>query len=206
MSAKVVDKKEKKDLIMEAALTVFSQQGFSRTTISAIAKKAGIGKGTIYEYFATKEEIIHNSFQFFMRHLELDFQKVLVTDMPALDKLKAIMDGFTHFLDAHTFEMMELMFQFWSEGIRYKESKGMLYQDMNKFYKAYREIFADVIIQGMGDGSFRKDINPHHTSSMIVGALDGIMVQWVLDQENFNYKEVVKTISFTLLNGIELKN
>ncbi len=78
----------------------------------------------------------------------------------------------------------------------------MLSQEMNKFYQAYREIFADIIIEGMGDGSFRKNINPRSAASMIVGALDGLIVQWILDKDNFDFPDVVKTITDTLLNGI----
>jgi len=200
--AKVVDKKEKKDQIILAAIREFSKKGFARTTINDIAGAAGIGKGTVYEYFANKEEIINHSFQFFVRALELDFEEVLISDFPAVEKLKHILNSFAGVINSDSQEYIELMFDFWSEGIKDKDSRGMLSQEMNKFYQAYREIFADIIVEGMGDGSIRKNINPRSAASMIVGALDGLMVQWILDKENFDFPDVVKTISDTMLNGI----
>lgn len=202
MCAKVVDKKEKKEQILIAAMQVFAKKGFTKTTISDIANAVGIGKGTVYEYFSNKEEIINHSFNFFVHTLELDFQEVLIQDIPANEKLVLILDGFSHFLDSGATEHVELMFDFWSESIKNKESKGLMFQEMNKFYHSYREIFADIIIEGMGDGSFKKNVNPRSIASMIVGALDGVMVQWILDQDNIDFKDIVKTLTNTVLNGI----
>ena len=44
---------------MEAAVRLFSEIGFEKTSIEQLARAAGIGKGTIYSYFQTKTEIFH---------------------------------------------------------------------------------------------------------------------------------------------------
>lgn len=44
--------------IMNAALQLFSEQGYANTTIDAIANAADIGKGTFFNYFASKEHLI----------------------------------------------------------------------------------------------------------------------------------------------------
>jgi AcrR family transcriptional regulator len=44
---------------MEAAVRLFSEKGFEKTSIEQLALAAGIGKGTIYSYFQTKTEIFH---------------------------------------------------------------------------------------------------------------------------------------------------
>ncbi len=48
----------KKDQIRKAALAVFARRGFHGTTVAEIAQEAGIAKGTIYLYYASKEEIL----------------------------------------------------------------------------------------------------------------------------------------------------
>ncbi len=203
MCARVVDKKEKKVQIVEAAIREFARKGFSRTTINAIANAAGIGKGTIYEYFSNKEEIVHETFRFFMHSMEPDFQAILISKVTAKEKLRQILDGFSHSINSeYHIELMELLFEFWSEAIKDKGSKGVMFEEMIKFYQVYREIFADIIIEGMGDGSFRKDINPRSTAAMIVGALDGLMVQWILERETFDFQDVLKAVTMTVLNGI----
>lgn len=56
--------------ILAAAIALFSEHGFESPTIEQIAASAGIGKGTVYNYFATKEEILVA----FMVELEGKFQ------------------------------------------------------------------------------------------------------------------------------------
>ncbi|MBE2222185.1 MAG: TetR/AcrR family transcriptional regulator [Anaerolineae bacterium] len=48
----------RRNLIIDAAIEVISEQGFQRTTIKQIASKAGIADGTIYNYFKNKDGIL----------------------------------------------------------------------------------------------------------------------------------------------------
>ena len=59
------DAEARRAVILEAALRVFGQYGFRRTSMDDIAREAGIGKGTIYLSFASKEEV----FQALAEHL-----------------------------------------------------------------------------------------------------------------------------------------
>lgn len=45
--------------ILKAATEEFSQHGFEGTRVEAVAKRAGIGKSTVYEYYPSKEELLH---------------------------------------------------------------------------------------------------------------------------------------------------
>lgn len=51
-------REEKKNLIMDTALEQFSNQGFQATTITQIARHAGISKGLMYNYFKSKEDLL----------------------------------------------------------------------------------------------------------------------------------------------------
>jgi AcrR family transcriptional regulator len=51
-------REEKKTLIMDTALEHFAKEGFHSTTITHIAKHAGISKGLMYNYFSSKEELL----------------------------------------------------------------------------------------------------------------------------------------------------
>lgn len=51
-------RQEKKQLIMNTALELFANYGFANTSVSDIAKAAGIAKGLLYNYFQSKEELL----------------------------------------------------------------------------------------------------------------------------------------------------
>jgi AcrR family transcriptional regulator len=58
----------KRELIFEAVIDIVKKEGLhSGITVSNIADKAGIGKGTIYEYFNTKDEVIGESLRYFIK-------------------------------------------------------------------------------------------------------------------------------------------
>ncbi|MBE9530214.1 MAG: TetR/AcrR family transcriptional regulator, partial [Proteobacteria bacterium] len=62
-----MSKNEKKNQIIEAAAQIFAKNGFSGTIMAEIAHCAGIGKGTIYEYFKSKEELFFAVFEWYMK-------------------------------------------------------------------------------------------------------------------------------------------
>ena len=49
----------KKTAILDAALEMFSTEGFGGTRVESIAKKAGVSYGTVYHYYPTKEVLYH---------------------------------------------------------------------------------------------------------------------------------------------------
>ena len=51
-------REEKKKLIMQEALELFANEGYHSASISKIAKQAGISKGLMYNYFASKEDLL----------------------------------------------------------------------------------------------------------------------------------------------------
>ena len=70
---------DKREAILDAALELFSDRGFHGTAVPAIAERARVGAGTIYRYFASKDEIVNVLFK---RYKSLLAQRLL-TDLPA---------------------------------------------------------------------------------------------------------------------------
>jgi AcrR family transcriptional regulator len=60
---------EKKQIIMDAALTVFAEAGYAMTSIDQIAKRAGVAKGLIYAYFESKEHLLHQILEFGVKQM-----------------------------------------------------------------------------------------------------------------------------------------
>ena len=61
-----MNKKEKRILILEAAKELFEEKGYHEAKISEIAIVAGIGKGTVYEYFESKQSLFEEMIIYFI--------------------------------------------------------------------------------------------------------------------------------------------
>ena len=57
MNRKERERLFKKQEILDATIKIFAKKGFKATTLDEIAEKSEFGKGTIYNYFSSKEEI-----------------------------------------------------------------------------------------------------------------------------------------------------
>lgn len=77
-------RKQKKQLIMDTALELFAENGFHATSMSQVAKKAGVSKGLAYNYFKSKQEIldeiIKTGFDSIYSHFDLNHDGILTRD------------------------------------------------------------------------------------------------------------------------------
>jgi TetR/AcrR family transcriptional regulator, repressor of fatR-cypB operon len=69
---------DKRDAILGAALELFCEHTFDGTPVPLIAERAGVGAGTIYRYFDSKEALANAVY----RHWKRELQRALVDDAP----------------------------------------------------------------------------------------------------------------------------
>jgi TetR/AcrR family transcriptional regulator len=80
---------DRKTTILQAALEVFSEKGFFCATVDAICEKAGIAKGTIYNYFSGKEDLFYTIIENLENDLYRRLQLVAKEETNALEKLES---------------------------------------------------------------------------------------------------------------------
>lgn len=79
---------ERRIQILEAAIKIFGQEGFYDAKIESIAATAGIAKGTIYQYYGSKEELIQASLDFMVDRFEDKYIEGSKEMDSAIDRLK----------------------------------------------------------------------------------------------------------------------
>jgi len=70
---------DKREAILDAALELFVERGFFGTAVPEIAERAGVGAGTIYRYFESKEALVNALY----REIKGTFARVALDDFPA---------------------------------------------------------------------------------------------------------------------------
>jgi AcrR family transcriptional regulator len=92
-------KRATKEKILEAALEVFSTKGYYLATVEEIAELAGLGKGTVYRYFANKETLFHELVRSRLNELEGRAQEVLDTSDDVLTLIAKYLRIYFEFFD-----------------------------------------------------------------------------------------------------------
>lgn len=198
---KIVDKEEKKAKILEAAIRVFAKKGMSKTTISDIAGAADIGKGTVYEYFRSKDEIFSASFLYFMDKVETTISKHLYRIHDPLEKLSAVFTAWADILDSEYVDYLEIVLVFWAEGIRTKDD--FVTVDLMNYYLEYRKTIEALLEECVARKRI-KAIDTKVVASSIIGALDGLLLQWIMDRNVFNMRRAVETFGQVVIDGLRL--
>jgi len=202
MSARIVDKKEKRDRILDAALKVFASRGFSQATMQEIAVEADIGKGTLYEYFRSKEDIIQCTWTAFMKQMSVQLENILARSMSGREKLRHVLAAFLAVIQGEGSGVLRIIFSFWAEAMRDTSHANAMFLEMNRYYRIYRQAMAEVLKQGIREGEFRFDLDPQTTASTLIGMLDGLLAQWILDPDALDYAHMGSEIPDLVLRGI----
>lgn len=94
--------------ILDAATAVFSRQGFAAADVQEIADKTGVGKGTVYRYFPSKEELFLAAVDHGMRNLKMAVDAAVATAKQPLERIAEGVHAYLTFFEEHP-EIVELL-------------------------------------------------------------------------------------------------
>lgn len=86
-------RRESQQKIETAALKLFAEKGFHSTSISAIAKEAGISKGLLYNYYDSKEDLLSSLIDHAIDDSTEEIEAFINSDIPAHQKIMAITEA-----------------------------------------------------------------------------------------------------------------
>jgi len=94
--------------ILDAARAVFSKHGFAAADVQEIADKTGVGKGTVYRYFPSKEELFLAAVDHGMRSLKQAIDAAATEAAHPLERIAQGVRGYLTFFDENP-EIVELL-------------------------------------------------------------------------------------------------
>jgi AcrR family transcriptional regulator len=196
-------KQNKRSLIIEAAARVFANRGYNSTLIAEIAAEAGIGKGTIYEYFPSKEDLFFSVFEWFVETTEAE-AKVSISALggSASERLKALNDALLRsWLDM--LDMYSLVMEFWSASAS-SRMRQRFKQAFREGYRDFRQIVSALLIDGIETGEFQPEVDAESVAAALVGAWDALLLQAWFD-EGFDPLTTSRRFMAVLINGLVSK-
>ncbi|MBI9084487.1 MAG: TetR/AcrR family transcriptional regulator [Desulfobacterales bacterium] len=175
-------RQEKKDRIIRAAARVFALKGYAGTLVADIAAEAGIGKGTLYQYFSSKEDLLFAVFYWYMDKIGASTMVGVSTlTQTASDKLTALGNAVLQAC-VEMAEMYGLVIEFWAASTSSK-IEGRFKEVFRQGYGQYRELVAALITEGIERNEFRKDVDPHLLAATLVGTWDALGLQAWFDRD-----------------------
>ncbi|NOY07704.1 MAG: TetR/AcrR family transcriptional regulator [Spirochaetes bacterium] len=134
-----VKKENKKEKIIKEAVKLFTKYGFEDVSVSSIAGEARIGKGTIYTYFKTKDDILEGCTKYVFNTFTSDIEKAADTNMEIAGFLDTLLDLF--FVDMPSRSRILFLFHRKYYGTKRKDAKltGRYKEMFRKVYERYKE-------------------------------------------------------------------
>ncbi len=187
-------KKSKRDLILKAAVHVFSTKGYHNTKMEEIAAAAGVGKGTIYEYFSSKlhlfQEMMEGSIRFYYQRLINSTS----AGIPFAEKIFLFFEGHIQFCKEHK-ELTRIVF--WDAEIIDEELKEWGY-----IMRKEKESKMCELVQNAIDEGELKPVDPLLVTHLIGGVLASLWGPITLEDWEVDAGELAREVTDIIMNGI----
>ena len=193
---KIVDKEEVRTKIMDAAMTVYADVGYHAATISGVAKAAGMGKGTLYLYFESKEALTASLADRIFSGMEDAFIGEAPCDtLDAFgEKLRKTMD-----IPAERAGFIRGFFDVFGPSFSSEE----FVKSVAGFFDRLGAFYADHIkeLQAVGEVTSKSD--PAIAGRSIAAMVDGVIIHRLLfDLSARRHRAMIKETVAMLINGM----
>ncbi|MBM7597766.1 TetR/AcrR family fatty acid metabolism transcriptional regulator [Virgibacillus halotolerans] len=187
--------KPKYKQIIDAAVVVIAENGYHKSQVSKIAKKAGVADGTIYLYFKNKEDILVSVFKNKMGQFIEQIAYAINQKQNANEKLLTLIE--MHFSQLSEDSHLAIVTQ-----LELRQSDSALRLQINQILKPYLTVIDDVIEEGIEEKVFKADLNLPLVRQMIFGTLDETVTNWVMKEHKYDLVEQAVHVHALLTNGL----
>lgn len=181
--------------ILNAAVRVFARQGFFQSTVSQVAREAGVADGTIYLYFKNKEDILIQFFSYRARQVFDDFKIAVDQAQSANEKLKCLISR-----HLATFQNDRHMAVVYLSEIH--QISRVAEPQIRAMSQRYADIVASIVECGQQEGSIRRSLNVGLVKRMIIGTLDEVISTWLHAESEYDLVSMADPLVELLMRGV----
>jgi len=184
------DKDIVKDSILNATDRLLARFGYRKMTVEDIAVEAGIGKGSIYLHFSSKEEVVLSHIDRIVDRLKDQLREIAGSNTTAAERLRLML-------------MTRVLFRIDSVQ-HYTQSLNDLLAALRpgllarraQYFEAEAQIFAEVLTAGREAGEFSFD-DEYVTAHALLQATNGLL-PYSLSTSELGSREVVSQRAFAV--------
>ena len=186
---------KRREQILQAAVEVFSRQGYDRARMEEIAETAGIAKATLYEYFSSKHEM-------FIAAIECAYEAYLVSLRKAVEEHSTFFEQIAALFERHVeyFSKLASVFYFSAQIPLGEEIRRVVNQCKDNF-----DQFLDELLQaGQDSGEVRTELDLALAHCVIEGAIMALS-HAALENRIVCVPETTQKMAAYILKGIGVR-
>ncbi|HKT37184.1 MAG TPA: TetR/AcrR family transcriptional regulator [Ktedonobacterales bacterium] len=190
---------ERKNQILEAAMTVFAERGFHEARMDDIAQKSGLSKGALYLYYKSKDAIIAAMLRYFFTLSLRNLQDLQAAEGSVGQQLLE----YTRRIGAeaeHLAFFTPIAWEFYAVAGRQKSVRLFL----KDYFTEYRQTLAALIQKGIDSGEFRQ-VNAESVATTVTSLHEGLALLGVVDPKAVNWSEQGMEAVRLLLDGLRTR-
>jgi len=165
--------KEKRRLILRAAIRVFAEKGYHTCRVQDVASEAGVAYGLVYHYFGSKEELLETIFRRTWSRMLEAVQEVERSGTAAREQLAQVAHIVLSAWQADP-DLVRVL-------VREVARSPQLQQEIDEIQHAFAAL-ERIVAQGQETGELRQDLNPRLAAWILYGALEEILTGWVYER------------------------
>ena len=177
-----------KDTVFDATSRIIEEKGWNGLTMERVAEKAEVSKGTLYNYFRDKKELVWLVMTRFITETEIRIKKNIEKHKDPTEALKQVIKEELYFRKEKSFMVLAFM-QAFQEEPKLRERFSEEIHPLNSIRKAITDLFQ----KGMSEEKFRK-MDPAALSSLLSSILMGTSRDWtygIIDNSPEEMTEIV---------------
>lgn len=161
---------EKREKILQAAISLFSEQGYHHSSTRQIAKAAGVSEGTVFNNFESKSALLEVIIQGFYERLRNTAQEGLVNKHGCKEQFDFLAENHICVISEDNFLLMRLLAVYFSEHFNfYLDYRN---SSIFKHSKIYTSLFDQVIREGIARKELKEDIKLSAMRDLFFGSME----------------------------------
>lgn len=158
--------------IMEVALDLFADQGFTKTSVRNIADVAGVNLAMISYYFGSKQELLEAIFDSHLSEKTSQIDEIISNNQ--LDPFQLI-ERFVDFFIASFYQNRQFYKLMIRETTKEVDKESVIFAKVVKSRMDNRKTIESVIKKGQAKGLFRKDIDVVMLACIMIGSINQVI-------------------------------
>jgi AcrR family transcriptional regulator len=186
--------------IIEAAMEIIRHEGVAKLTTRSLSKAVGIAQPTLFLHFGNKSHILVALVDTIQERLQKEMGGLGLAQLAPLERLKVVIRSHLNFIQKQP-GIPRLLF---SEALQ--SGDPIFRERMNELVQFFLQFIASLIAAAQEHGDIRSDIVPQQNACILIAAVQGLALRWILSDHRFELADQADAVISTLIDGWAPRN